>query len=215
MKLKKSKTYKKGFTLAEALTVLIAIGIVAAIAIPSIISNNREAGFKTGVKKAVETVSTAISLNIAHGERSALFTNENKTLFEYLQKNLNVSNSYETSMRNSANSEFYTSDGIRFEFPKDNGGSGEFDGVVLKDGSLSTDLPPKSYSCGTKGLSVQGNIKALSETPCVILADINGNKGPNILSSDEKLSDMFLIIVTDTSAFPYGVAAQKAYYGEK
>ncbi|MDO5438036.1 MAG: prepilin-type N-terminal cleavage/methylation domain-containing protein, partial [bacterium] len=45
--------FKKGFTLAEVLITLAIIGVVAAISIPSVISNSQQQEFKTGLRKAV------------------------------------------------------------------------------------------------------------------------------------------------------------------
>ncbi len=43
---------EKGFTLAEVLITLAIIGVVAAISIPSVISNSQQQEFKTGLKKS-------------------------------------------------------------------------------------------------------------------------------------------------------------------
>ena len=56
---------KKGFTLAEVLITLAIIGIVAALTIPSVISNYQQQEFKTGLKKAVSVLNEAIQTNIA------------------------------------------------------------------------------------------------------------------------------------------------------
>ena len=56
---------KKGFTLAEVLITLAIIGVVAALAIPSVISNSQQQEFKTGLKKAISVLNSAISMNIA------------------------------------------------------------------------------------------------------------------------------------------------------
>lgn len=43
---------KQAFTLAEVLITLAIIGIVAALSIPSVISNTQQAEYRTGLKKA-------------------------------------------------------------------------------------------------------------------------------------------------------------------
>ena len=45
-----------GFTLAEVLITLAIIGVVAAISIPSVISNSQQQEFKTGLRKAVSAL---------------------------------------------------------------------------------------------------------------------------------------------------------------
>ena len=57
---------KKGaFTLAEVLITLAIIGVVAAISIPSVISNTQQQEFKTGLRKAVSVLNSAITMNMA------------------------------------------------------------------------------------------------------------------------------------------------------
>ena len=56
---------KKGFTLAEVLITLAIIGVVEAIAIPSVISNRKQQEFKTGLRKAVSVLNSAITMNMA------------------------------------------------------------------------------------------------------------------------------------------------------
>ncbi len=55
----------RGFTLAEVLITLAIIGVVAAIAIPSVISNSQQQEFKTGLRKAVSVLNSAITMNMA------------------------------------------------------------------------------------------------------------------------------------------------------
>ena len=50
-------TKRFGFTLAEVLITLGIIGVVAAMTIPTLISNTNGAQFKTGFKKALSTLS--------------------------------------------------------------------------------------------------------------------------------------------------------------
>lgn len=204
---------KSGFTLAEALITLTILGIVAVMAIPSVVTNHRQTRFKTGLKKAIKSLNETISMNVAKGEKSAFYTND---LFEYLQKNMSVISSTNISRRDSNNKEFFTSDGMRFEIPKSSTEkSSEFSDLIISDNNGNSDeLNVKISNCGTQGMGIGGNANVQSAPPCIILADVNGDKSPNKLSDNEELHDMALIIITDKGAFPYGEAAQKAFYDE-
>ena len=58
-------TKRFGFTLAEVLITLGIIGVVAAMTIPTLISNTNGAQFKTGFKKALSTLNQAAIMNVA------------------------------------------------------------------------------------------------------------------------------------------------------
>ena len=58
-------TKRFGFTLAEVLITLGIIGVVAAMTIPTLISNTNGAQFKTAYKKALSTLNQAILMNLA------------------------------------------------------------------------------------------------------------------------------------------------------
>ena len=83
----KMKRFKKGFTLAEVLITLAIIGVVAAISIPSVISNSQQQEFKTGLRKAVSVLNSAITMNMAIDGESPY---DNANLFGYLQKHMSV-----------------------------------------------------------------------------------------------------------------------------
>ena len=53
------------FTLAEVLITLGIIGVVAAMTIPTLISNTNGAQFKTAYKKALSTLNQAVLMNVA------------------------------------------------------------------------------------------------------------------------------------------------------
>ena len=131
----------KGFTLAEVLITLAIIGIVAALTIPSVISNYQQQEFKTGLKKAVSVLNEAIQINIAQDGETPY---ENSNLFNYLQRHTSVLNKLENyytcydndgNFKNSngetycggigetSNNVFYTADGFRFEVPDFHGSS--------------------------------------------------------------------------------------------
>ena len=130
---------KKAFTLAEVLITLAIIGIVAALTIPSVISNYQQQEFKTGLKKAVSVLNEAIQTNIAQEGETPY---ENNNLYEYLPRHMSVikkewgvgQTCYDTNGNviydenhnscsgddvkgSESNFAFYTSDGMRFEIP--------------------------------------------------------------------------------------------------
>ena len=233
----------KGFTLAEVLITLAIIGVVAAISIPSVISNSQQQEFKTGLRKAVSVLNSAITMNMAIDGESPY---DNANLFGYLMKHMAVIKS--TSQRDKiffvsdprgsyANSAFYTTDGMRFEFR--NGAKHTYfklyeSGIYLCDAAVGgspfqyDDGPAESCGgCGSYGLN--SNVDKTTKTPCIIAVDVNGDRKPNPANvncmshacskpfkySDPmglKLTDMFTIMITDKQAIPYGVAAQRAMY---
>ena len=219
---------KQAFTLAEALMTLIIIGIVATITIPSVISHYRALQFKTAFKKAIKTVNEAISLNIASGNKSALSTDEDTKLYDYLKLNLEVIKTTTKSSLDKDINGFYTADNMRFDFPEKNDDIDNLEiAVTNKDETQKIDV--KTYACGTKDMGIGGSTKAQEEHPCIIMVDVNGDSGPNRLTTSlykdnnnnddneddgkkGEISDIFLILITDKGAFPYGLTAQAAYY---
>ena len=231
---------KKAFTLAEVLITLMIIGIIAALTIPSIISNYQQQEFKTGLKKAVSVLNEAIQTNIAQeGETPYVDVN----LADYLMRHMSVIKSQRDFNGNIA---FYTTDGMRFEIPETKwqlNNSKELKlhetGINLNDGREKRIETGYGY-CGSYGL--RNNPNSTVNPPCIVTADVNGDKKPNpkmehvpaeywangyIKNSgytiynysypfpyDKKLSDIFTIMITDEKAIPFGVVAQRAMYSK-
>ena len=228
---------KKGFTLAEVLITLAIIGVVAALAIPSVISNSQQQEFKTGLKKAISVLNSAISMNIAVDCETPY---DNANLFGYLTKHMSVMKTtrttpwYSTSAVGAVgtantNSAFYTTDGMRFEFEL---GGASYEFLPLHETNEVTACTPtiSGENCGGCGsLGLKHNPDKTTKPPCAILVDVNGDRKPNPANVNCKekscskpykyadpeglrLSDMFTIMITDKEAIPYGVAAQRAMY---
>ena len=233
---------KKGFTLAEVLITLAIIGVVAAISIPSVISNSQQQEFKTGLRKAVSVLNSAITMNIALDGETPY---DNANLYGYLIRHMNilktasrVSDNYYVLMPNSndiwGNSAFYTTDGMRFELRR-----GYNDSMHLKLyesdtymclAATSGDFNNGSINCGGCGsYGLNNNSDSTTKPPCLITVDVNGDRKPNPQNvncksvscakpykySDPlglKLTDLFSIMITDKQAIPYGIAAQRAMY---
>ncbi|MDO5437725.1 MAG: type II secretion system protein [bacterium] len=239
----------KGFTLAEVLITLAIIGVVAAISIPSVISNSQQMEFKTGLRKAVSVLNSAITMNMALDGESPY---ENGDLFNYLQRHMAVMESFSqlnkkflvscsagTTTCTKNNSGFYTTDGMRFEFFRNQGTlfplyeSNEVS-ACMGSTDLSNPHPGGTFcgGCGSYGLN--NNSDNTTKPPCLITVDVNGDRKPNPKNvncksygcSDEnifkfsdpdgkKLTDIFSIMITDKEAIPYGIAAQKAMYNNQ
>ncbi len=192
---------KKAFTLAEILITLAIIGVVAAISIPSVISNSEQQQFKTGLKKAVSVLNSAISMNIALEGESPY---DNSYLPQYLMRHMSIlKTTSQTSFMvrtNSAlgglflgsNGAFYTTDGMRFEF---NGANDLYEGKNKLHESeqfactatntlvnLSKDEMHEQFGnvycngCGSYGL--KDNPNNTISPPCLILVDVNGDRKP-------------------------------------
>ena len=184
-----------GFTLAEVLITLAIIGVVAALSIPAVISNSQQQEFKTGLRKAVSVLNSAITMNMALDGESPY---ENKDIYSYLQKHMSVMKSgllpyistykrpngtYVSTGRNYA---FYTTDGMRFEFEDD---AGQRTHLKLHESSqhaciataissyVIADSSKACGGCGSYGLN--NNTNNTTKPPCAVLVDVNGDRKPN------------------------------------
>ena len=189
---------KKGFTLAEVLITLAIIGVVAAISIPSVISNSQQQEFKTGLRKAVSVLNSAITMNMAIDGESPY---DNANLYGYIKRHMNIledvpnlSDKFVVSSPDGAwrqNSAFYTTDGMRFEFRAGHKYnehklyesnvyactgtvSGDYSNVSDKYGGMEKNA---CGGCGSYGLN--SNTDGTTKPPCLITVDVNGDRKPN------------------------------------
>ncbi len=185
--------YKYGFTLAEVLITLAIIGVVAAISIPSVISNSQQQEFKTGLRKAVSVLNSSITMNMALDGETPY---DNINTFAYLQKYMSILKStndrstyfYTVNKGGYMNAAFYTTDGMRFEVRN---GTAQFNShplyenpaIYLCTTSLVSKRPDETgvnkgcMGCGSYGLN--SNSDNTTKPPCLIMVDVNGDKRPN------------------------------------
>ena len=196
------KRFKKGFTLAEVLITLAIIGVVAAISIPSVISNTQQQEFKTGLKKAVSVLNSAITMNMAIDGETPY---DNANLYGYLMKHMaivestiNLSKKFKVRADNNSyngilvNAAFYTTDGMRFEFnttghniskplhenPNIKACGGSKIGSIMGLDNPSIGLGSTVCGgCGSYGLN--NNADETTKPPCLIMVDVNGDRKPN------------------------------------
>ena len=194
--------FKRGFTLAEVLITLAIIGVVAAISIPSVISNSQQQEFKTGLRKAVSVLNSAITMNIALDGESPL---DNGDMYRYLQKHMSVMKSMQMSQwgvkdknqigyTSSGNLSFYTTDGMRFEFSgcsysrltlhennkihlKHIGASNKWYNPQTGEVTIYGINSDCNLGCGSYGLS--NNPDGTTVPPCFLTVDVNGDRKPN------------------------------------
>jgi len=82
---------KKGFTLAEILIVLMVIGVIATMTIPSLMKGVTEAQFKTGYRKAFNTIVNLAAIEKINGSLPAKASVEGANAFwEAMNENLSV-----------------------------------------------------------------------------------------------------------------------------
>ena len=180
-----------GFTLAEVLITLAIIGVVAALSIPAVISNSQQQEFKTGLRKAVSVLNSAITMNMALEGESPY---DNANLFGYLMKHMAVMKSgthtaywrvYAMKADNDGywdNAAFYTTDGMRYEL---RAGGTEFGKFVLYENSdiiacTSNHVTSDNNGCGGCGsYGLNNNSDNTTKPPCIITVDVNGDRKPN------------------------------------
>ena len=157
---------KKGFTLAEVLITLVIIGVVASMTIPTLMNSTQGTEYKTGFKKAMSTLNQAFSLNYAI---TATLPGEddyasNKGMLDYFfKKRLSV---ISTATSTSA---FATGDGVSITASNENNVFYTSDGM-----RYVFNLDNASGVADSAGDKYYGTI----------LVDVNGEKGPNTLTTD-------------------------------
>lgn len=157
---------KKGFTLAEVLITLVIIGVVASMTIPTLMNSTQGTEYKTGFKKAMSTLNQAFSLNYAI---TATLPGEddyasNKGMLDYFfKKRLSV---ISTATSTSA---FATGDGVSITASNDNNVFYTSDGM-----RYVFNIDNASGVADSAGDKYYGTI----------LVDVNGEKGPNTLTTD-------------------------------
>ena len=209
---------KNGFTLAEVLITLAIIGVVAMMTLPALMNNTGEQQYKTGLKKAINTLTEAATLNMAvdgwdfSGINSITHADNAQSLYTILTKRLSVD---------------LTKTGTTGKHTDGGAVVGENYTLYLRDGSSITFNEAASNTADVKKLQDDNLPKGIA-----IVYDVNGKKGPNQLSNclgkldgtntnDTKgncgdktqrvIKDQFGLRLRGTLIQPNGAAARWAY----
>ncbi len=186
-----SRLAKEAFTLAEVLITLAIIGVVAAVAVPSVISNSQQQEFRTGLRKAVSVLNSAITMNMALDGETPY---DNANLFGFLMKHMAVVESFSDLTKKywikqpdddiaTHNGVFYTTDGMRFELF--NGWAYHYVYYLYENPSVqlctnvwgTSEKYPACGGCGSYGLNSNSN--DTTKPPCLITVDVNGDRKPS------------------------------------
>ena len=152
-----------GFTLAEVLITLGIIGVVAAMTIPTLMSNTGKAEFKTAFKKIISAVNQAVTLSVAidymdFGDATAGTGAD--SVFEILRKKMQIAKT-ESSSVDDVKRMFGTTGGSNYT-------------IFFADGMVLS-YPQSMHNCT--------NYDNINMKGCAAIVDVNGVKNPNRLSN--------------------------------
>ena len=191
----KNKTDIKAFTLAEILTALTIIGVIAAVTVPALMQRTQKQEYVSALQKAYSTLSQAAHMIIAeHGSPKADENSESRlsddiSVYNMYKKYLNVIKDCGTSegcisrqMRD-LNQSYYS----------DNWGTMHLPGVVFNDG-VQAGFFGADKTCRAK-IEGFGAIDYCAR----IYVDLNGEKKPNTIGID-----IFQFVLKENGLFPQG-----------
>jgi len=151
-----------GFTLAEVLITLGIIGVVAAMTIPTLMNSTGEAQFKAGLKKSVAVLNQAITMTVALD--SVDFSSLTSGALANTTSILNMFGKRTKYITAAPGSNTFDAMGSNFN------AAGRYV-VFFQDGSAIS----WSTAAGTPACT--------AGAPCSMVVDVNGLKGPNVLST--------------------------------
>lgn len=213
-----------GFTLAEVLITLGIIGVVAAMTIPTLMSNTGKAEFKTAFKKIISTVNQAVTMSVAidyldFGDAYP-GTSDTESIYKIIENKMQIAKTV-SSTTPEINRMFGSTGGSNYT-------------IFFADGMVLS-YPQTAQHCTNQ------NANARRQGTCSAIVDVNGTKNPNKLShcqwsssdgsdtfttSDSQLrgsdgvcveetafiSDQFSVIFKGQQLIPNGYAARYVLY---
>ncbi len=186
----------KAFTLAEVLITLVIIGVIAAMTVPTLLTNTQGHEFRTAFKKAISTSNQALTVNKAlDGLTAQDFTTADEVVDNIFKTKMNViegSSSFTNSCC-SGGSVFTTQDGMIF--------------CVTNWNSANSDVPDSDCN--------QFNTTpcALDKTKPNLWIDVNGAKKPNTITTSEKRpKDIYQALIYAQRIVPYDIPSQEVMY---
>ena len=174
--------FKKGFTLAEILIVLMVIGALATMTIPSLIKGVTEAQYKTSYRKALNAMINLTTMEKLSGNLPSTNASPDK-LFDLLAGSLSVKSYIANGEGNAAllgNGVTATVSNYTATKPTENKSTN----WIVSEDNIGYLVQAGAASCKSKMDIIQGQTgnANLETTPCyVIWVDVNGlSAGPNL-----------------------------------
>lgn len=211
-----------GFTLAEVLITLGIIGVVAAMTIPTLMSNTGKSEFKTAYKKIISAVNQAVTMSVAidyldFGDAYSGTANT-ESIYRILQNKMQIAKT-ETATTNPEIDRMFKSTG------------GNNYTIFFADGMVLS-YPKSAANCTNQRANERRSV-------CAAIVDVNGTKNPNKLShcqwsssdgaassitndttasggscveENTYISDQFSVIFKGQQLIPNGYAARYVLY---
>lgn len=178
------KNAKAGFTLAEVLTTLMVIGVVAAMTIPTLINSTSDAQYKAAYKKAMSVLGQGAQLLIAKDEECEVY--DDITLAKCFHDNV-ISGSRGTIASDKISvgegNVIITSDGMAYAFYYHNTATGTGTDAVADPGS-GTMRSLSSICGGGSKFGTDTNSYNGADANCLVVVDFNGTaKGSKTFAS--------------------------------
>ena len=205
---------KLAFTLAEVLITLVIIGVVSAITVPIISASTQEAQYKSALKKTFSSFSQAFRM--AYGYQFY----DNYLDWDYAHSNsftIDVTNNLKNYMnitkicgRKFSNNDCFApakaKNGKPATYFNENGFAGNFAHLytfALSDGtSVALDI---WYKNSIKNLAGVEKDLIVESDNLVMLVDVNGQKGPNVVGKD-----VHFFVLTNKGLVPAGIDNKSA-----
>ena len=221
-------TKRFGFTLAEVLITLGIIGVVAAMTIPTLISNTNGAQFKTAYKKALSTLNQAVVMNVALADSDfASIAGDEVAGTDYSANSVSLILRDRVAGTGSATSAYFTAVGGSGLAISDSTapctGAGTPDASCTDSSSTyslsktytSTTAKVFSFADGTSFGYLIADKNCTKSAPCYGFIDVNGKTGPNKqIESADAVQDVFPVLFYDQTVEPATAAAREVLFGK-
>lgn len=217
---------KNGFTLAEVLITLAIIGVVATMTLPALMTNTAEQQAKSALKKCINTLTEAGQMTQAldgydYGSTSTTDTSENaQSVFGILSRRAAIDWSKtgtgtglagHTNFVGESNYTLYFRDGTALTFNKTKTGIGTDEKVIGTDG-LPRGIPALFDMNGTKGPNMISNCKGTSAGISSTESDSTATDHNAQCSRTQRvIKDQIGVRLRGTFAVPNGAAARWAF----